>query len=89
MHLKNATAPGACARRSGTMMCVESNRPAGDIESISRDLVAARVRQTHGENSQGPRSRARPCQFLSRLRVKTAEPGKMYLNARSENIGHS
>jgi hypothetical protein len=42
MHLWDAAHPAARAPRSGTVICVESNRPAGEIESISRDFDAAR-----------------------------------------------
>jgi hypothetical protein len=75
--------PGACAQRSGTATCVESNRPRRRYRiNFTRFRLGAR--QTHGELPQKPDPASRTsCRLLSRLRVlKTAEPGKMRLNAR-------
>src|SRR5207302_5026265 len=67
---------GACTPRSGTVICVQSNRPAGDVESISRDFDAARE-ATDGENSPQRSDLASPTprRLLSRLRAtETTEP---------------
>jgi hypothetical protein len=70
---------------------LESNRPAGGIESISRDFVAARVSKHTVKTLPGTQisRRARPCRLPGGLRVEMAEPAKMHLNARYGNIGHS
>ena len=77
------SSPGASAQRSGTAMCVESHRPRRRYRiNFTRFRLGAR--QTHGELPQKPDPASRTsCRLLSRLRVlKTAEPGKMRLNAR-------
>src|SRR4249919_3125673 len=52
--------PGVCARRSGTVTRVESNRLVGAIESISRDFDAT-PGQAHGENSCAGQVSRRVC----------------------------
>ena len=67
---------GACTPRSGTVIYVQSNRPAGDVESISRDFDAARE-ATDCENSPQRSDLASPTprRLLSRLRAtETTEP---------------
>ena len=78
-HYRVRRNPAFCARRSGTLPRVESNRPVGAVESISRDFDAA-PRQTHGENSLPGLAARRPCRLLSV--IETAEPGNMRLDAR-------
>jgi len=77
------SSPGASAQRPGIAMYVESIDPPA-ISNQFHAISTWRVRPTHGETPQKPDLASRTsCRLLGHLPVlKTAEPGKMCLNAR-------
>jgi hypothetical protein len=77
--IQSAAKPGAGVPGPGTVICLESNRPAGDIESISCDFDAAREVQTAKTPRRGQLRVARAVPMPA---VETTEPAKMRLNTR-------
>ena len=79
-HSSSAAKAGACMPRSGTAICVESNRTLTTSNQFHA-ISTRRLRQTDSENS--PQRSGFPSRTLSRRCVtKTTEPGNMRLNAR-------